>query len=91
MFRIKINNGPTAPVAPIVPIVEEPVSPECGYFWHGTSKTPPEKIYNGEEGFNQNFSNDGMWGRGLYFAENASYSDNYAYKLPDGSKGMFLA
>jgi hypothetical protein len=32
-----------------------------------------------------------MWGRGIYFARKASYSDAYACTHTDGSKGMFLA
>ena len=27
------------------------------------------------------FSNTGMWGKGNYFAVNASYSDSYAYRV----------
>ena len=37
------------------------------------------------------FGRAGMWGNGNYFAVNASYSNNYAYHLPDGTKQMFLA
>ena len=37
------------------------------------------------------FSKDGMWGRGLYFAEKSSYSDKYAHKFPNGEFGIFLA
>ena len=38
-------------------------------------------------------SNQGMWGQGIYFAENASYSDNYAYHDGSGlgTKTMILA
>ena len=32
-----------------------------------------------------------MWGRGLYFASNAKYSDNYAHVFNDGTKGLFFA
>ena len=39
------------------------------------------------------FSREGMWGTGLYFAQKASYSDFYAYKLTDKAetKQMFFA
>mmetsp|Transcript_22399 Transcript_22399/g.22184 ORF Transcript_22399/g.22184 Transcript_22399/m.22184 type:complete len:99 (+) Transcript_22399:869-1165(+) len=40
------------------------------------------------------FSNDGMWGRGVYFAESLNYSNQYAYKLPSPHnhvKQVFLA
>jgi hypothetical protein len=42
--------------------------------WHGTSGTPPASVYQGDQGFNIVYSRDGMWGRALYFAVNASYS-----------------
>jgi hypothetical protein len=44
---------------------------EGDYFWHGTGLTHPEKIYDGEEGFDVIFSSQGMWGKGLYFAKKA--------------------
>ena len=49
------------------------------------------QVYKCEEGFDMRFSADGMWGRGNYFAENASYSHNYAHQLSGGQKMMFLA
>ena len=46
-------------------------------------------IYDSTDGFNTQFSkDDGLWGRGVYFAANASYScgdskwKGYAYRLP---------
>ena len=60
-------------------------------LFHGTRNTPPSSIYQDEEGFDMRFSNAGMWGTGNYFAVNASYSNNYAHQLPDGTKQMFLA
>jgi hypothetical protein len=59
--------------------------------WHGTNLTDPQKIYQGEEGFDTKFSQSGMWGRGIYFAEKSSYSDKYAFKFKNGDRGMFLA
>ena len=32
-----------------------------------------------------------MWGVGIYFAENASYSNGYAYNNGDGSSSFFYA
>jgi hypothetical protein len=50
-------------------------------LWHGTKATDPKNIWESTDGFLINFSNQGMWGRGIYFARNASYSDaGYAYK-----------
>ena len=53
--------------------------------------TDPEKIYLGDEGFDIKFSQAGMWGRALYFAEHSNYSDKFAYNFENGDKGMFLA
>ena len=42
----------------------------------------PKLIYEDrQDGFMMQYSAEGMWGRGLYFAHNARYSDNYAYLL----------
>ena len=53
---------------------------------HGTSTLPPHSLYSSEEGFNINYSNDGMWGKAIYFAVNSSYSNNYSFKLPNGER-----
>ena len=62
-------------------------------MWHGTSLTDPKKIYDSTDGFTTQFSKDDcLWGRGVYFAVNASYScgnlitTGYAYKIPVGYK-----
>ena len=60
-------------------------------LFHGTSRTPPETIFMSEEGFNLNFSNEGMWGKANYFAYNSSYSNAYASVLPTGQRQMFMA
>ena len=60
-------------------------------LFHGTTSTDPVQIYDSEEGFDMRFSRDGLWGQGTYFAENASYSDNYVFNCPSGEKQMFLA
>ena len=59
-------------------------------LFHGTKKTPPEKIFKSEHGFDFRFSSQGMWGEGTYFAVNAQYSDRYAYSVGD-NKRMILA
>jgi hypothetical protein len=41
-------------------------------------------------GFHTAFANSGLWGYGLYFAENASYSHDYAYNCAPGVKSMLL-
>ena len=60
-------------------------------LWHGTRGTDPELIINGEEGFDIKYSRKGLWGKGLYFAKMASYSDSYCSKHEGAVKGMFLA
>jgi len=59
-------------------------------LFHGTRNTDPVEIYNGEYGFDMRFSRKGLWGRALYFAEDAEYSNAYAYSLGN-KKHFFLA
>ena len=60
------------------------------YLFHGTRRTNPEMIYNNPIGFDMRYSNGGMWGKGIYFAVNASYSNNYAHPN-DKEKQIFLS
>ena len=54
--------------------------PKCLRLWHGTSSTSPTIVWQGK-GFNINYSNNGMWGKGIYFALNANYScPGYSFK-----------
>ena len=59
-------------------------------LFHGTRSNDPKLIYEGENGFDMRYSNQGMWGRANYFAVNASYSNGYAFHTPNGYKEMFL-
>ena len=64
---------------------------EAQCVWHGTGKTDPAIIHSDlQDGFMMQYSDVGMWGRGLYFAERASYSNDYAHKLHNGSRQFFL-
>ena len=48
--------------------------------WHGTSARNPASIYEDEQdGFMMQYAAEGMWGRGLYFADKAEYSNNYCH------------
>ena len=70
--------------------------------WHGTSSLDPSIIYKDrQDGFMMQFSREGLWGRGVYFAHKSAYSFNYSY-IPgqnrterppsvDGEREMFLA
>ncbi|CAD8167784.1 unnamed protein product [Paramecium octaurelia] len=52
------------------------------YLWHGVSSQHPQVIYLSlAEAFDVSYSRVGLWGDGIYFAENASYSRNYSYKI----------
>ena len=52
-------------------------------LWHGTGGTDPKRIGSGEDGLNIYYSNDGMWGNGLYSAQNAKYScPGYSFPVP---------
>lgn len=60
-------------------------------LFHGTTKINPRDIYTDEIGLDMRYSNDGLWGKAIYFAQNASYSCNYAFKNEDGTLSFFLA
>jgi len=59
-------------------------------LFHGSSENDPSLIYNGEKGFMMQYAGKGTWGRGLYFAQNASYSHTYAHRKGK-VKQIFLA
>lgn len=63
------------------------------WLFHGTKQTSPEQIYRSDKGFDFRFSNSGMWGNGIYFAVNASYSaKTYSFtQFMTGDKQIFLA
>lgn len=64
---------------------------------HGTRTTNPSSIWNSGDhtntyGFDPRYCDKGLFGRGAYFAEDTSYSHNYAYSVPNSNhKQMFLA
>ena len=60
-------------------IREEPQNCQEKLLFHGTRNTDPKEIYQGDSSFDTGFSQQGMWGRGNYFAVNASYSNTYAH------------
>ncbi len=69
---------------------EEPLEDVKKWLWYGTSSMPSRLVYNGEEALDCQFSNQGTWGKGIQFAVNSSYTDNYAHMLPDGTKQIFF-
>ena len=62
-------------------------------LFHGTSTNPPKLIYKGDASFDMRYCKHGMWGRGNYFAANASYSDDYSHQCegPGGYRQMLVA
>ena len=59
-------------------------------LFHGTSSHKPEEIYTGDASFDMRYCQSGMWGRGNYFAVNASYSHSYAH-IEGGVRQMLMA
>ena len=59
-------------------------------LFHGTRNNDPKLIYEDENGFDMRHSRNGMWGRGNYFAKNASYSDGFAY-MDSGLRKLLAA
>jgi hypothetical protein len=45
------------------------------HLFHGSKHTEPQLIYASEEGLDIRFANEGIYGRGIYFADNSQYSD----------------
>ena len=60
-------------------------------LFHGTRTNKPEKVFKGDASFDMRFSNEGLWGRGNYFAVNASYSHVYAHHCSTGQHQMLVA
>jgi hypothetical protein len=59
--------------------------------WHGSANTDPRLIYEDQQdGFMTQYSSKGMWGSGIYFAENASYSNTYAFSSKEDKKRTFM-
>ena len=56
-------------------------------LFHGSRMNDPKLIYRGDASFDMRHSRDGVWGRGNYFAVNASYSDVYAFVVNSGGMG----
>ena len=59
-------------------------------LFHGTSSTDPKEIYQGDSSFDMRFSRQGMWGKGNYFAINASYADSYSHPVRDTNMRKLL-
>ena len=62
-------------------------------LFHGTRQTEPSQIYKSCNGFDVVYARQGLWGKAIYFAENALYSKGYSYQIPHSynCRQMFLA
>jgi hypothetical protein len=64
-------------------------NPNEMYFFHGTRGNPPDKIISSEVGLDIIFCDGGAYGKGVYLASKAQYSDSgYAYNA-NGFKQLF--
>ena len=69
---------------------EEPINRML--LFHGTRQTEPERIYkNFDTGFDLQYAAHGAYGKGIYFARDASYSHGFAHPLKNGVFQMLLA
>eukprot|EP01083_Nonionella_stella_P051617 137053_1 len=59
------------------------------YLFHGTKSESTMKSIE-QEGFRKEFNNTAMYGKGTYFAKNASYSVSYAARSGSGVYKLFL-
>ena len=62
-------------------------------LFHGTRNTKPEQIYhNFDVGFDLQYANQGMYGKGLYFAVGANYSHSgFVYRTPRNTYQLLIA
>ncbi|EAS05361.1 poly (ADP-ribose) polymerase family protein (macronuclear) [Tetrahymena thermophila SB210] len=62
------------------------------WLFHGTRATHPSVIYSSpEQGFDFRLGQGGMYGKGTYFHDDASYSHSFKYTTPQNKSQMFLA
>jgi poly [ADP-ribose] polymerase 10/14/15 len=63
---------------------------ERDWLWHGTNIEVLEKIL--QQGFNRSFcgKNATMYGKGVYFARDASYSAYPIYSIPDSKNHQYM-
>mmetsp|Transcript_894 Transcript_894/g.1219 ORF Transcript_894/g.1219 Transcript_894/m.1219 type:complete len:146 (-) Transcript_894:106-543(-) len=60
-------------------------------LFHGSGRGgEPKLIYESEDGLDIRFARAGMYGVGIYFADNSGYSHSFAFRHPDGTYSMFL-
>ena len=63
---------------------------ECKWLFHGTDQTAANGILQTGLDRNYNGKNATAYGKGVYFARDASYSDTYTSADADGCRLIFL-
>ena len=59
---------------------DKPLNQLIRLLYHGTRHTDPKLIVTGEAGLDMRYAHGGgAYGSGVYFADNAAYSQTYAY------------
>ena len=62
-------------------------------LFHGTRETDPKLVVESVKGIDFRYSSHQrnlLWGKGAYFAVNASYSDNYSYQSSCGKQMLLV-
>eukprot|EP00928_Gymnodinium_smaydae_P003838 TRINITY_DN11355_c0_g2_i1.p1 TRINITY_DN11355_c0_g2~~TRINITY_DN11355_c0_g2_i1.p1 ORF type:complete len:528 (-),score=126.58 TRINITY_DN11355_c0_g2_i1:147-1673(-) len=94
LHEVETGFGEAQPLAEeIAADFSEPLLREANevFLFHGTSADKAAKITTGDFKINLAGSNAGtLYGRGVYFAENASKSDEYTWPAADGNRTMLV-
>ena len=55
-------------------------------MYNGTTKTNPFEVYSSNLGLDNRLARSGMYGQGIYFANNCQYSTNFHYNMSKGGE-----
>ena len=70
---------------------DKPLHSIIRLLFHGTGNTTPEVIALGDEGLDIKYAKStGVYGPGIYFADNAAYSMGYAHRKSNNSCQLLL-
>uniref|UniRef100_A0A7S3IGC6 PARP catalytic domain-containing protein n=1 Tax=Strombidium inclinatum TaxID=197538 RepID=A0A7S3IGC6_9SPIT len=58
-------------------------------MFHGPRNTEPKEIYTSDYGLDHRHSQQGYYGNGIYFSDNANYCHNYVHTGSDFVNGNF--
>jgi len=57
-------------------------------LFNGSRGTNPYTVLASEYGLDNRFAREGMYGTGIYFADNSNYSRDYEYKVVGGNNNV---